>query len=192
MSVQENSRVPVGLVEPLIRRFLDTHDPGMGYPTLAEKTDSTEDFIVKILCGSVQTVSFDFADRLVCYTVGPDFWQTPEVRDFYMGLTLLEQCEGPGCSKYFKSRCGSGKSRRLYCSPDCERRAKNKRIMERRGRPQKVVSVRSRHGRAEECARGHRFTKENTIQKKNGTRQCRTCFNEANRRSYHERKQRAA
>lgn len=43
-------------------------------------------------------------------------------------------------------------------------------------------------GLVDRCGKGHLYTAENTIQKKNGSRACRECQREYQRRHYHRRK----
>ena len=86
MSWKPNTRVPVEMIKPLLP---DTSLPNVA-ADIAERVGKTEDYIQKLATRvKFKTVSFDFADSLVCATEGPQWWYaTDERMGFYLGLNL--------------------------------------------------------------------------------------------------------
>ena len=163
-------RVPTALLVPLIRQYLAEHETDL--TSLERNAEIGEGQLSRWFSGEYETTEFDHADRLLCKMRMSDLWTLPPLRDIYYAVDLtLQQCAAAGCSVWFRPKT-TGERAHIYCSKPC----KNAAVKMRLG----VTKRRFKRKGSNRCWRGHTLTPENTISF-SGKRQCRTCFNAAQR-----------
>lgn len=134
-----------------------------------------------------RSVDFDIADRVLCACDLSGLWRG-RFREYYENVDLAwRKCECPGCETMFQpTHSATGVTGQKYCSKECRMSARHQRI----GRTTRTVKAhRGTMTKAKKCRNGHARTPQNTRVRRNGRIECGVCAREANRASYHRRKQ---
>lgn len=171
--------VPTEPFVPLLERHVES--TGEDLTNLARRAGIEENTLRRWRDRRVKTAEFGMADIVLCKMNMQTLWYVEPLKSIYYSVDLgYQQCEAMGCSIWFKPKVQRGPTKQRYCSHSCKLSAVN----QRRG----LAVRRFKPTGPDTCWRGHELTPENTKHRPDGKRQCRTCFNTAQRRRRAERK----
>lgn len=139
---------------------------------LAEQAGLSEKALWRMFSGETQQMRFDTADRLLVAIGKMHLWYTDLQEHYWNGEVPPDwakpiKCARPGCENWFELAHDQS-AKRKYCSRACKHAASEYRLGTHRPR-------------ALMCRHGHPRS-ENDYVRPNGTRTCRECLRESDKR----------